>query len=333
MQFDYSPLNQKVSVSEALSKSVMTDFMKPLFSGPINLFVSNFVALCVLLASLIFFTAWFWIIFVILSIIYLYFGISYVSEKNAIRMRNFAKLNGFKYEEYYNIDGAGWSAMLFSVGHSKSFNDLLTSSDGLVVGGYSYSVGEGKSETVYDYTVAFFKTSKRLPATIFDNKELLKVFGSLPIMPNKSQKVALEGDFGDFFDVYLPEGYHVDVLSYITPEIMMFMKERMRKYNIEIIDDKVFIYKKQKYNVKRDLTNFITDLTDFITELNDNTDKYKDDRVTPRFTASNSIAPAGQRLKVSFISILLSNKILVVVVALFIYLILFGLATRLFGSH
>lgn len=49
-----------------------------------------------------------------------------------------------------------------------------------------------------------------------------------------SQKIELEGDFPDTFDVYVPKGYSTQALSILSPDVMQSIMEYSQYFDIEI---------------------------------------------------------------------------------------------------
>lgn len=56
------------------------------------------------------------------------------------------------------------------------------------------------------------------------------------------QRFSLEGDFGDFYDVYMPETTQSETLSMLTPDSMLFVLENLADYDIEITGPKLYVY-------------------------------------------------------------------------------------------
>lgn len=61
----------------------------------------------------------------------------------------------------------------------------------------------------------------------------------------RTQRLQLEGNFNEYFNLYLPDGDQVDVLSVVTPDIMQVLMDSGRPYDIEIIGHNVFICSRQ----------------------------------------------------------------------------------------
>lgn len=60
-------------------------------------------------------------------------------------------------------------------------------------------------------------------------------------LPARAQRLSLEGDFDRHFTLYCPEGYERDALYLFTPDVMARLIDRAGGFDVEIIDDWVFL--------------------------------------------------------------------------------------------
>ncbi|MEV7767414.1 hypothetical protein [Microbacterium sp. NPDC086615] len=56
-------------------------------------------------------------------------------------------------------------------------------------------------------------------------------------VPDSAQRLSLEGDFDEHFDLYCPEGYEADALYLFTPDVMAQAIDDAGGWDIEIVDD------------------------------------------------------------------------------------------------
>ncbi len=56
-------------------------------------------------------------------------------------------------------------------------------------------------------------------------------------VPDAGQRLSLEGDFDEHFDLYCPEGYEADALYLFTPDVMAQAIDDAGGWDIEIVDD------------------------------------------------------------------------------------------------
>lgn len=75
----------------------------------------------------------------------------------------------------------------------------------------------------------------------------------------QSQRVSLEGDFNNYFQLYAPEGIHIDALTILSPDTMKILRDNLHEFDVEIINRNVIIRTTQEFN-NDDLLNFIKPL-------------------------------------------------------------------------
>ncbi|WP_431805149.1 hypothetical protein [Microbacterium sp. bgisy203] len=68
---------------------------------------------------------------------------------------------------------------------------------------------------------------------------------NLPTRIDRRQRLRLEGDFDRFFTLYCPRGYERDALYLFTPDIMTRFIDRAAAFDIEIVDDWLFLYSRR----------------------------------------------------------------------------------------
>lgn len=103
---------------------------------------------------------------------------------------------------------------------------------------------------------------------------------TLAALPNRAQRLSLEGDFDDYFTLYCPETYERDALYLFTPDVMARLIDRVRGFDVEIIDDWLF------FTSSRDVVTLEPDrwqgLSDAVGALSDKIgrwERWRDDRL------------------------------------------------------
>jgi hypothetical protein len=121
---------------------------------------------------------------------------------------------------------------------------VLNVSSGNQVGiyDYQYSISYGRSEKTYNYSIATFSMSANYPHMYLDGKA-----NHIKAPYARSQRVALEGQFDSYFNLYIPDGEQIDALSIITPDIMQTLMDTGRPYDIEINNSLVYICSSRPY--------------------------------------------------------------------------------------
>lgn len=192
-----------------------------------------------------------------------------------------------------------YSGLIFTIGYDRQLTTgLLTktaSGRTLEFSNYQYRMGDGT--TVFYYGFLRIALDRRLPHIVLDAKSD-NVFGSnLPAHFDGKQIVDLEGDFSKYFDLYVPDDYDVDIRYILTPDVMKVLIDEARTYDMEIINNQLFVYVPGGFVVDghptfQRLVMLATRLSD---ELNAQVDYYSDERLGNR--KMNAIAAHGKRLR------------------------------------
>lgn len=125
------------------------------------------------------------------------------------------------------------------------------------------------------YRVLEMPLRRRLPHILFDSKQAKgRQFKHLYL---KVQRISVQGTFDLVFDTYAPRTYHIDSLSFVSPEVMEVLVDA-KDYDIEIIEDKVYLYAPLLGEEATEI--FVAKGQAIARHLNDNIDTYHDNRLT-----------------------------------------------------
>jgi hypothetical protein len=236
-------------------------------------------------------------ILVIVLMIVRHFG-SGGSWAKWMRLSQFAAANGLEYRN--RSANPNYSGMIFNLGDSRSAFNHLNSTTGRYfdLGDYQYTTGSGKSRSTHYWGFLALHLDRQLPNMVLDSKENNTLFGSdLPITFRRDQILSLEGDFDKHFTLYCPQEYEQDALYVFTPDLMALLIDDAGSYDVEIVDDWMFIYSPHQFpplsvpNYQRLFTIVQTVGSKTVSQ----TENYHDDRVGS--AAANIVAPEGQRLR------------------------------------
>jgi hypothetical protein len=215
-----------------------------------------------------------------------------------MRLSGFAAANGLQYRS--RSANPGYSGMIFQLGDSRAALNHLNSTSGRFfdLGSFQYSTGSGKSRTTHNWGFLALRLDRKLPNMVLDSKANNTLFGSdLPITFRRDQVLSLEGDFDKYFTLYCPKEYEQDALYVFTPDLMALLIDDARSFDVEIVDDWMFIYSPHQFapldagNYAR-LFNIVQTVgTKTVTQ----TANYHDDRIGQ--PSANFVAAAGQRLR------------------------------------
>lgn len=153
--------------------------------------------------------------------------------------------------------------------------------------------GEEKVAEIY-YGVMATQLPRPLPNVLFDSKALqgsqfARIF-------DKKQLHQLEGNFNEAFDVYFPENYTIDSLSFINPDVMLALLEA-KDYEIEIIGDQLLMYGPLHVDGAAQIRDMSHKLAAIKKELLDYILTYRDQRLPYKVGKQGEIHVTGQFLK------------------------------------
>jgi hypothetical protein len=136
------------------------------------------------------------------------------------------------------------------------------------------------------------KLPRVLPNVLFDskndrNRQFKAEFAS-------DQKHQLEGDFNNYFDTYFAEGYTLDSMSFVTPDVMQAMIAA-DEYDIEIVEDNLLLYGPMAAALAQ-LDEMSRKIAAIKRTLAVTTADYHDDRL-PGEAGSVTVTPQGMFLK------------------------------------
>jgi len=127
-------------------------------------------------------------------------------------------------------------------------------------------------------------------------------------LPARAQHLSLEGDFDRHFTLYCPKGYERDALYLFTPDIMARLIDRAGGFDVEIVDDWVFI-SQAKDVVTLDPSRWqqVLAATGAVRGKIAQWERWKDDRLpadaaaaaasTPEIRVLEEVAAPGRRLR------------------------------------
>lgn len=165
------------------------------------------------------------------------------------------------------------------------------------LGNYSFWVRSGKNRHKRTFGFVTIKLPRQLPNILLDaTKNNFFGVSNLPESVAGNQKLELEGDFNDYFTLYVPKGYETDALYIFTPDIMQILIESVHDYDCEIVGDELFLYRNSSIALtdSEDMREIIRIAELLDQQFEHNADYYADSRVLNR--ELNIVAPQGKRL-------------------------------------
>lgn len=224
------------------------------------------------------------LVFMLLAIIAIIYSM-FSRGLSSIKLQQFAADNNYRYSEGFYPFVTSRKGLIFEVGYGRKYDNAIEGSN-YSVGNYSYSTGNDKNKSIRRAGIIAIKLGRELPHIVFDNKKNNFMSSNLPVSFDSRQIVSLEGDFDKYFTTYIPDGYVIDVLSYVTPELMQALKTEAAMFDVEIVGDEIFLYKDGAIIYDKELESMLQSVAVLVKEFVENTKYYSDSRVD---TATNAI--------------------------------------------
>jgi hypothetical protein len=138
------------------------------------------------------------------------------------------------------------------------FNDELT-----------IPTSSSKEKDIKNYFTALCidLSSKLTPLFLRSKAGILGGFLSQNTSQTDKKKVSLEGDFDKSFDLYTTEGFELEALQVFTPNFMEQIKNNWNKFNIEFIDNQIYIYTQREITKDEELESMYQLAKYLITEI------------------------------------------------------------------
>jgi hypothetical protein len=129
---------------------------------------------------------------------------------------------------------------------------------------FSYILKRGNHSRTYTYAIALMEQKRVFPHMFLDGKQ-----NGASYAYQKKQRLQLEGDFNDYFNLYVPNGEERDALEILTPDVMQVLVDGGRPYDIELLADFIVIIASGTQYEKERLPVFLKFMSLLETELND----------------------------------------------------------------
>jgi hypothetical protein len=214
-----------------------------------------------------------------------------------LRLREFAAARTSTYAGH--LPDPTYPGMIFGIGTSRSAYDSVRADTGrpVEVANYRYTVKRDKSSSVYRWGYLALKLDRRLPHMVLDATSNNLLFGSnLPRRFGKDSALSLEGDFDRYFTLYCPPEYGRDALYVFTPDLMALLIDESSAFDVEIVDDWMFIYSTEPFDLLQPAVwQRLDRIVDTVgSKTLRQTERYADERVAD--ARLNLVAPQGRRI-------------------------------------
>jgi len=156
-------------------------------------------------------------------------------------------------------------ALLFKEGHSKHAQHGI-------IGGYNnqpfhifeyeYTIGSGKSQRTYSFTVFEIKFTGTFPHLYLNFKS--DWYSNSPSTFSSFAKISVPREFEDKFKLYAPKEYEIETLEIFTPNIFSLLVDSKWDHDMEFVDGELIIYKMERFSNFADLDAELTKIKKFI---------------------------------------------------------------------
>jgi hypothetical protein len=234
-----------------------------------------------------------------LAILYLkgYKGKSVDLSRQALVLRRFAQDNHWTYTE--QIQQPTYPGVLFQQPvHYINFDHVLegtTNGQDFVAGQIMPITGQGEFAVAGGCMI--LPLTRQLPHVLLESK---KHGGWLTANTNKfkaDQKFQLEGDFNNYFDVYVPAAYERDMLYFLSPELMAVLIDYGSDFSFEVVNNYLLVYSAGLYKLEDEhaVRQLVLIAAVIGREFQENTSRYSDSTVRDRKT--DIVMPRGRKLR------------------------------------
>ena len=105
-----------------------------------------------------------------------------------------------------------------------------------------FSVGDGEGASLHTTRMVRIPLSAEAPRITLRSRRGGGALSVLPRVPRGRNELTLEGSFSDVFEVSVPDGYEVDALYLLTPDLMAILLDHASGCDLEIIDGILHLY-------------------------------------------------------------------------------------------
>lgn len=205
---------------------------------------------------------------IVVALLSVVFVLGPFDERRALRIHLFAAENGFAHRRFGHAPPQ--AGVLFGGDTAARVTDQLidlsarevrsrtgTAAVTVSLGNAALStkpaVGKSSTSTRTTGNVGYLHVALSAPSThyLLDGKANNRFGGSVAWSLQTSQKLLLEGDFNEHFTLYCPPGRERDALQIFTPDVMALLIDHGAAWDVEIVDDNLFVYSSRTLSPKR----------------------------------------------------------------------------------
>ncbi len=156
-------------------------------------------------------------------------------------MQQIARAIGFRYQPTGPLRGL--QGKFFQLGTSPHIDDVLSGvyrGCPIEIFNYSVTVQHGRNSQTESYTIFALTFDGVLPDIALTPRSFLDA-GSIASAPDADVEISLEGDFNEYFRLYAPKAFDVEIRVIFQPDLMLELIEKYRSYRIEIAGSRLYV--------------------------------------------------------------------------------------------
>lgn len=150
---------------------------------------------------------------------------------------DFAKLHNFTYigkdvkELAINLEG-----LIFRIGTNQRLDNIVVGKGEVIATlAYDIKISENHYQTFF-WTVLCIDLPAPTPHIYLDSRH--DFFTAQPELLANCERVDLEGDFPDHFNMYMAKGSSTESLTILSPDVMALLVDYSREYSIELLNSR-----------------------------------------------------------------------------------------------
>lgn len=202
---------------------------------------------CVILSEGILYSE-FWILVLLLPwlLILVWLAYIYIEIREAF-WRQLALKYHWEYTLSKNLTKE--KALLFKQGHTPLVYHGISGSynnQPFHIFEYQYTVGSGKHQTTYSFTVFEVKFTGTFPHLYLNHRG--DWYSNTPSMFSSLAQISVPKEFADRFKLYAPKEYEIETLEIFTPEIFALLLDLKWNHDMEFVDGELVIYRRVTFS-------------------------------------------------------------------------------------
>ncbi len=183
-------------------------------------------------------------------------------------LQQFATANGYTFAQTGAVDET--YGTIFRLPGVQQVSDVVSGTYGgndLRLFLYELVVEHGRDQRRYANTVIELDLHGSLPNLLMANKHQSMAELDLAQAFSVTNKITLEGDFNQYFELYAPAGNELEALQIFSPDTMAIMEDGSRHYTVEFAANRIYIYCTGLVSTTGELTHLFNLAKQLITKI------------------------------------------------------------------